>query len=60
MDNTFLQVQGDKIIIDKAQLTMYAAAAAAVIVIVLIALIANKARQKNFIKTIPTNLKDVR
>ena len=59
MDN-FLRLQGNDVIIDKNQLILYGAAAVAVILLVGILLIASKTRKKSFIKTIPTNLKDVR
>jgi hypothetical protein len=57
MQNTFLQMQDGKVIIDQAQLTTYAVAAAAVILLVVIITIAIKGRNKPFIKTVPTNLK---
>lgn len=53
-----MQIQDDKIIFDKNQLIMYAAIAAAVVVIILVITIAAKTRRKNFIKTVPTKLKD--
>jgi hypothetical protein len=58
MNNAFMQIQDDKIIFDKNQLIMYAVIAAAVLILVVIITIAAKARRKNFIKTVPTNLKD--
>jgi hypothetical protein len=58
--NNFLRIQGNDVIVDKNQLIMYGAAAIAVMLLVAIVLIASKTRKKNFIKTIPTNLKDVR
>ncbi len=53
-----MQIQDDKIIFDKNQLIMYAAIAATVVVIILVITIAAKTRRKNFIKTVPTKLKD--
>lgn len=58
MLNSFIQVQGDKIIINKNDLVMLAVAAVLVIVVIIIVTIALKSRKKNFIKTIPTNLKE--
>jgi hypothetical protein len=58
MQNTFIQVQGDQIIVDKNQLIMYSIAAAIVVVLLIVITIAVKSRKKNFIRTIPTNLKD--
>ncbi len=58
MNTAFMQIQDDKIIFDKNQLIMYAAIAATVVVIILVITIAAKTRRKNFIKTVPTKLKD--
>ena len=58
MKNNFIQVQDNSIIFDKNQLIMYAGMALAVVVVVLLILFAVKSRKRNFIKTIPTNLKD--
>ena len=58
--NHFLVVNGNQVIIDKNQLITYAAAAAGVIIVVAIITISAKMRKKNFIKTIPTNLKDIK
>ena len=57
MQNTFYQVKDGAIIIDQAQLTTYAIAAAVLVVLAVIITIAIKGRKKNFIKTVPTNLK---
>lgn len=57
MNNTFVQVQDNSIIFDKNQLIMYAAGALATVVIIALILFAVKSRKRNFIKTIPTNLK---
>ena len=57
MKNNFIQVQDNSIIFDKNQLIMYAGIVLAVIVVVLLGLFALKSRKRNFIKTIPTNLK---
>jgi len=57
VQNTFFQVQNNQIIIDQAQLTMYAIAAGVVILLLVIVALAAKFRKKNFIKTIPTQLK---
>ena len=57
MKNNFIQVQDNSIIFDKNQLIMYAGIALALIVVVLLVLFALKSRKRNFIKTIPTNLK---
>jgi len=58
--NNFLVVNGNQVIIDKNQLITYAAAVAGVIIVVAIITISAKMRKKNFIKTIPTNLKDIK
>jgi hypothetical protein len=58
MQNSFIQTQGDKLVIDQGQLTTYAIAAAAVIVVVILIVVAMKRRKKGFIKTVPTNLKE--
>lgn len=60
MKNTFLEVQSDKIIIDKNQLIMYAIAAAVAVVLFFVIFVGIKSRKKDFIKTIPTNLKAVK
>ena len=57
MKNNFIQVQDNSIIFDKNQLIMYAGIVLAVGVVVLLVLFALKSRKRNFIKTIPTNLK---
>ena len=57
MKNNFIQIQDNSIIFDKNQLVMYAGIALAVVVVVLLILFAVKSRKRNFIKTIPTNLK---
>ena len=57
MQNTFYQVKDGSIIIDQAQLTTYAIAAAVLVVLAVIITIAVKSRKRNFIKTVPTNLK---
>lgn len=58
MQNSFIQIQGDQIIIDKNDLMTLAVIATVVIVAVIIVTIALKKRKKNFIKTLPTNLKE--
>ena len=58
MKNNFIQIQDNSIIFDKNQLIMYAGMALAVVVVVLLILFAVKSRKRNFIKTIPTNLKN--
>ncbi|RYF29141.1 MAG: hypothetical protein EOO17_02630 [Chloroflexi bacterium] len=58
MQNNFIQIQGDKVIIDKNSLVTLAVVVVLVIVVVAIVTIAAKSRKKNFIKTIPTNLKE--
>ena len=57
MKNNFIQIQDNSIIFDKNQLVMSAGIALAVVVVVLLILFAVKSRKRNFIKTIPTNLK---
>lgn len=58
MFNSLVMVNGDTITINKNDLIMYAIAGAVVLILVVILIIAFKRRKKNFIKTIPTNLKD--
>lgn len=58
MTASLVQTQGNNIVIDKGQLVMYAIAAAVVVVLIIVVIIAIKSRKKNFIKTVPTNLKD--
>ena len=58
MKNNFIQIQDNSIIFDKNQLIMYAGIALAVVIVVLLILVALKSRKRNFIKTIPTNLKN--
>lgn len=58
MQNSFIQIQGDKVIIDKNSLVVLAVAVALIIIVIIIVTIAAKSRKKNFIKTIPTNLKE--
>lgn len=58
VQNNFIQIQGDKVIIDKNSLVTLAVVVVLVIVVVAIVTIAAKSRKKNFIKTIPTNLKE--
>jgi hypothetical protein len=58
VQNTFIQSRGDQLIIDKGQLTTYVAIALIVLIFIALVVIALKRRSKNFIKTVPTNLKD--
>lgn len=58
MQNTFVQVRDDQIIFDKSDLIMYAVLAAVLIVIIVVVIVALKRRKKDFIKTLPTNLKE--
>lgn len=58
MLNNFIQVQGDKVIFDKSSLVTIAVVAALVVIVIIGIAIAAKTRKKNFIKTIPTNLKE--
>lgn len=58
MLNNFIQVQGDKVIFDKNSLVTIAVVAALVVIVIIGIAIAAKTRKKNFIKTIPTNLKE--
>lgn len=58
MLNNFIQVQGDKVILDKNSLVTLAVIVALIIVVIIIVTIVAKTRKKNFIKTIPTNLKE--
>lgn len=57
MQNSFIQVTNDSIILNKSDLVMYAIAAAVVIVLIIVIAIALKSRKKNFIRTVPTHLK---
>lgn len=58
MLNNFIQVQGDKVIFDKNSLVTIAVVAALIVIVIIGIAIAAKTRKKNFIKTIPTNLKE--
>ena len=58
MLNNFIQVQGDKVIFDKNSLVTIAVVAALIVIVIIGIAIAMKTRKKNFIKTIPTNLKE--
>lgn len=58
MLNNFIQVQGDKVIFDKNSLVTIAIVAALIVIVIIGTAIAAKTRKKNFIKTIPTNLKE--
>lgn len=58
MQNSFMQITNDQVIFDKSDLLLYASILVAVIVIIVLILVAIKSRKKDFIKTIPTNLKD--
>jgi hypothetical protein len=56
--NNFIQIQGDNVVINKNDLVMLLVAAILVIVVIVVVTIALKSRKKNFIKTVPTNLKE--
>lgn len=58
MQNNFIQMNGDQIIIDKNDLIALAIAAVAIIVVAIVVTIVFKNRKKDFIKTLPTNLKE--
>ena len=58
MQNNFIQMNGDQIIIDKNDLITLAIAAVAIIVVAIVVTIVLKNRKKDFIKTLPTNLKE--
>lgn len=57
MQNPLIETRGNDIIIDKNTLIMYAVAALVVLVLLVIVIVMFKRRKKNFIKTMPTNLK---
>ena len=58
MHNSLVFAASDTVTISKNDLTMYAVDAAAVLVVIILVVVALKRRKKNFIKTLPTNLKD--
>ena len=58
MQDPLIRTAEDQIIIDQSQLTMYAILAAIVVVLLILIVVALKRRKKDFIKTVPTNLKD--
>ena len=58
MQNNFIQITDSQVIFNKNDLLLYAGILVAVVVVILLIVIAIKSRKKNFIKTIPTNLKD--
>ena len=58
MQNNFIQVKGDQVIIDINDLMTLALVAAVVIVALIVVTVVLKKRKKNFIKTLPTNLKE--
>lgn len=57
MQNALFKIQDGYIMIDQAQATTYGIAAVAAVILVVLVTIAIKSRRKDFIRTIPTNLK---
>ena len=51
-------MQDGKVLIDQTQLMMYGLVALIVIVLIIVVTVAMKRRKKDFIKTVPTNLKE--
>lgn len=59
MFTNLVKVQGNEIILQRDQFAMLATLIVAVLIVLVVIYVAFKRRQKNFIKTVPTNLKDV-
>ena len=58
MNGNFIQIQDGKVIIDQMQLMTYGALVILAILVIIAVIIALKRRNRDFIKTMPTNLKD--